>query len=617
MTPPFHGVHDNANFIVRGELWTLAEHLKAAGYATGAFVGGFPLDSRFGLNQGFDVYDDRFTGGDPAIQRGRERRAQAVLDAALGWIKGRRSPWFLWVHFFDPHEPYDPPEPFRSTYAGALYDGEVAYTDSVLGGLFRHLDESRLLPTTLVVLTGDHGESLGDHGEKTHGFLAYNSTLWIPLIIRAPGGEPRFIRQNAAHIDLFPTICDILGVPPPSGLQGRSLVPLLKGKDVEETPIFIESLSPSTNMGWAPLRGFIFRTEKFLDSPLPELFDLGRDFAETENRAGQTALTPYRDRFEGIVRALASPSSTGAGKAMDAAGQAKLRSLGYLANRQGAGPKAAGPENDVKVLLPLHNRAMDALDQVRVGRVKEGLDSLKEIISGGKPVSTAYLNLAVVYKTVGRPADAIAVLKMGLEALPDIYELFFQFVISLYETGRFEEAIRAFTSASYPQTTSDPVLWNYVGLAYFAMKDMAKARESYERSLVIDPKFAVPHSNLGSLWTYQFKATNDSSFYRKAVDAFSRANDLDPDYGPAYHGLGVAHFQARDYTKAVLSFQKALEVDPGLDEALYFLGVAYLMRGEKSPASEALLKYRNSPAYKLLTDAEKARLAAYLEKARK
>jgi arylsulfatase A-like enzyme len=546
VTPPFHGVHDNANFIVRGEMLTLAECLKAAGYATGAFVGGFPLDSRFGLNQGFDIYDDRFTEGGPGIQQGRERRARAVWDAARGWIKGRRSPWFLWLHFFDPHEPYDPPEPFRSRYAAAPYDGEVAYSDSVVGAVLEELEASRLLPGTLVVVTGDHGESLGEHGEKTHGFLAYNSTLWIPLIIRAPGGEPRMIRQNVAHVDLFPTVCDVLGIRLPAGLQGRSLVPLLNGKSLPEKPIFFESLSPAANLGWAPITGFIDRSDKFIETPIPELFDLERDFAETENRAGRTPLAAYRDTLRRIVQVLTSPSSAGAGRAMDAEAQAKLRSLGYLAGRQGPATKAAGPSLDVKILLPLHNRAMDALDLVRAGRAKAGMDALKEIVSGGSPVSTAYLNLAVACKTLDRPEDAIEVLKAGMAALPDIYELLFQFIISLHEAGRFGEAVKAFASSGFSQTASDPVLWNYVGLAYFGLKDLAKASECYEQSLAIDPKFAAPHSNLGTLWTFQFKAENDPALYRKAVDAFARAIALDPGYGPAFHGLGVAHFQARD-----------------------------------------------------------------------
>lgn len=618
-TPSFHGVHDNVNFTVPAGLPTLAEQLKAAGYATGAFVGGFPLDSRFGLGRGFDVYDDNFYQKDKdlGIEAGRERRAQAVLDGALNWLKGRTSPWFLWVHFYDPHAPYTPPEPYRTRYERNPYDGEVAYTDSVMGSLFRYLEDRKLLAGTLVVLTGDHGESLGEHGEKTHGFLAYNSVLRIPLIIRSPGEKPRLVSQNVSHVDIFPTVCDILGLRPPSDLQGISLAPFLRGSRGEDRPIPFESLSPAFNLGWAPVTGFIFKTEKFIDSPIPEVYDLDKDFDEGENRAAGKNLDEYRKQLAQILTRLSSEGNDKARQTMDQATRERLMSLGYLAGRPGARKAIFGADDDVKTLLPLQNRAMEALDLFDAGRAREGTDTLKEIITTGKRVSVAYLNLAAIYKRQGRWPDAISVLKMGLEKLPEVYDLYVQYISCLYEAGRSDEVVKTFTETTVPQTATDPVIWNYVGLAYWNTGNAAKARQCYERSMAIDKKFAIPHNNLGNLLTFQFKATNEAAIYKQAVESYERAIALDPSYAAAYHGLGVAHFQAKAYDKAVANLKTALELEIGLDETFYFLGVAYMMRGEKGPAYDAFMKYKKSPSFALLSDTEKARLESYIAKCKR
>ena len=617
-TPSYHGVHDNVNFTVPAGLPTLAEHLKAAGYATGAFVGGFPLDARFGLGRGFDVYDDDFHQKvkDPGIEAGRERRAQAVLDSALNWLKGRTSPWFLWIHFYDPHDPYTPPEPYRSRYERNPYDGEVAYADSVTGSLFRYLGERKLIDETLVVLTGDHGESLGEHGERTHGFLAYNSVLRIPLIIRIPGEKPRLVSQNVSHVDIFPTVCDILGLRPPAVLHGLSLAPLLRGSRGDDRPITFESLSPAFNLGWAPVTGFIFKTEKFIDSPIPEVYDLDRDSGENENRAAGRNLEEYRKRLAQLLARQSSEGNDKARQTMDQATREKLMSLGYLAGRPGARKAVFNADDDVKTLLPLQNRSMDALDLFNAGKAREGTDALKEIITAGKRISAAYLNLSTIYKRQGRWPEAISVLKMGLERLPDVYDLYVQYISCLYEAGRSDEVVKTFSGTTVPQTASDPVIWNYIGLAYWNTGDAAKARQCYERSMAIDGKFAVPYNNLGNLLTFQFKATNDAAVYKQAVEAYERAIVLDPSYAAAYHGLGVAHFQAKAYEKAVVSLKTALEFEIGLDETFYFLGVAYMMRGEKGPATDAFIKYKNSPSYARLSEAEKARLDGFIAKCR-
>jgi tetratricopeptide (TPR) repeat protein len=622
-TPPFHGVHDNTNFIVPPGVPTMAAHLKAAGYATGAFIGGFPLDSRFGLGRGFDLYDDdlRTAERDPGIEAGRERRAQAVLDRALDWLAGRTSSWFLWVHLYDPHDPYAPPEPFRSRHAKDPYDGEVAYADSVLGGLFGRLRDSRDVANTLVVLTGDHGESLGDHGERTHGFLAYEAALRIPLIIREPGIAPgrtgRRVAAPVSHADIFPTVCEAIGLRPPAGLQGASLRPLMSGDRPAARPIYFESLSPALNLGWGPITGFIRGSEKFIESPVPELYDLDKDSLENTNLAPGRDLASFRKELGRIAASLSAGAPDKARRTPDRATREILQSLGYLAGGTKASKPGLGPDADVKTLLPLQNKAMDALDLFNAGKVREATETLKEVIASEKAVSAAYLNLATIYKKQGRPADAAAVLKLGIEKMPDVYDLFVQYVAGLYEAGDSAGVIEIFESADVSQANSDPVIWNFAGLAYWSAGKAVRAKECFARSMELDPKFAVPHNSLGTVLAFEFKSNGSRETYNRAAGEFARAIELDPAYAAAYHGLGVVHFQAKAYDKAIASFKRALELGIELDETHYFLGISHFVRGELEAALASLTAFRDSPSFARLGPAEKVRLDGYIAECRK
>ncbi len=223
-TPLYHGVSENARSVVSEEFLTLAEFLKAKGYMTAGFIGAFPLDSRFGLNQGFDVYDESYPAKTGRAFVYPERPAEKVIESALAWLAGisANKQWFCWVHLWDPHAPYWPPEPYATRYKNDPYTGEVAYVDEQVGKLFEYLDKSHLKERTLIILTGDHGEALGEHGEMTHGYFAYNSTIWVPLIIAGPGIKPGRQDTYVAHVDLFPTVADYLGLPLPGHLQGVS-----------------------------------------------------------------------------------------------------------------------------------------------------------------------------------------------------------------------------------------------------------------------------------------------------------------------------------------------------------------------------------------------------------
>lgn len=614
--PLVHGVHDNANFVVSPEFPTLAGHLKAAGYATAAVVGAYPLDSRFGLTGGFDLYDDDY--GRQRFEQATyvERPAGAVVAAALDWLRGRDAPWFLWVHLFDPHAPYAPPEPFRSEYANDPYGGEVAFADHALGTLFDALERSGQAAGTLVVLTADHGESLGEHGEETHGFFAYNATLRVPLIIAAPGGATGRRTGLVSHVDIFPTACDLVGVKKPGFLQGTSLAPALKGKDPEPRALYFESLYPYYSRGWAPLTGFIAGNEKFIASPVPELYDLGLDPGETKNLAEGAEIGAYRRSLDELVRAESKPSAARAREAAaDRAARDKLRSLGYVSGAGAVRKTAFTPADDVKTLLPFHNTAVRAQALIKSGDAAAAETMLRGVLAERDDIDIAYTSLAALFKSQGRVGDALEVLKTGMERLPDNYEIFLTRVSVLTAAGRYAEVVRALESGAPARVDLDPEIWNELGIAYSRTGRPDEAEAAFDRALSLDPDHPAALSNKGTLYLSRALATGESGLLGKAAACFEQAVAVDPAYAPAYNGLGAARKRAGDPAGAVAAWEKALALDPASGNALYNLGVAYLEQGRTSEARELLLRYKSRFESSLPPD-ERARLDALLARCR-
>ena len=611
-TPLSHGVHDNSNFIVREEFTSLAEHLKTYGYSTAAFIGAYPLDSRFGISQGFDLYDDNYDVRDIKTDTGGERTAEIVVDRAVQWLKEQNSPWFLWVHCWDPHAPYDPPEPFKSKFADNPYDGEVSYVDHVMGKLFAYLETKSLWDRSLVIFTGDHGESLWEHDEETHGIFAYNSTIWIPLIIHTPGTKSRKVEQKVAHVDIFPTVCEALDIKRPDFLQGMSLMPALRGKKIRERPIYFESLYPFYSRGWAPLRGYIDTDEKFMESPIPELYNLKDDFGEKKNLAHDKKLNAYREELERIIRDFSLEESRQAKQKLDRRALERLRSLGYINDNPGTEGKTFGPEHDVKVMVPYHNKSVSATRLYHEGRISKAVNLLKEIITERKDIGIAYKNLSDIYDREGRANDALLVLKAGLEAVPSYYEIFYSYVTLLLSLGEYDEVIAVTHESRLFQKEIDPEIWNFVGLAYWNKGDLENAQRAYQKSIALDRKYPIPLNNLGTLHLYQYQKTNDPTEYTKALDCFSQAIELDPFYSDAHHGLGVAYVGGRKYDSAIACFKKALELRPDHALAMFYLGLAYKNSGDTVNACLYFRMLKAGPSYLLLSPDLKARLEGWI-----
>ncbi len=604
LTPVYHGVHDNARFRLSPEVLTLAEYLKNKGYSTGGFVGAFPLDSRFGLNQGFDVYDDRY--GTKARQEFFyiERPAEKVIDLTIDWIKQQPRPWFAFVHLWDPHQPYNPPEPFKTQFQADLYSGEVAYVDDQLGRLFAFLKQQNLLENIYIILTGDHGEALGEHGESTHGYFAYNSTLWVPLIIYGPGIKPGRIKEYVFHIDLFPTICDLIEGEKPSWLQGTSLVPLMKGKKPAPRRVYFEALYAYYNRGWAPIKGYFEGPQKFIDCPLPEFYDLKNDFEEKNNLVSTQPLEKYRRQLAELEKALSGAQEKTTRQVIDTDTMEKLRSLGYVAQPAKLTKKEFGPEDDLKTLLPLQEKFSKAMGGYHHGRVKEAITSLQEIIAERKNFDLAYSYLANIYKKEGRVKEAIKVLRAGLENNPQSYSIISTFGILLAEAGLYDDAI-SILQVGLNLWDYDPEMWNYLGMAYWGKGDYQKASEAYQQALSLDPDYPLVFNNLGSLHLSLFLRDKKRADINKAFDYFKKAIALDPELVSAYNGLGGAYKKVGQIKEAIFCWEKALELNPNYDFALYNLGIAYFELDDKKAALKYLEKYLAVKKNISLTEKEK------------
>jgi arylsulfatase A-like enzyme len=394
--PPYHRVRNNGVYYLDGENITLAEVLKKEGFRTAAFVGSFTLDSRFGLDQGFDVYDDTFRTEEILKNYRSERRAEDVFLSFSKWLEGNEGQhFFCWIHFYDAHLPYDPPSPFKEEFSGRPYDGEIAYVDHFIGKTLDKLREEQVHDNTLVVVAGDHGEALGERREVDHGLFLYNNTLRVPLIFWAdkylPAGE--VIHSHAGLIDIMPTVLDLLKIPVPKEVQGRSLYDTLRGKKQKDVPLYIETYFPRENYGWSHLLGLIQGEWKFIKAPRPELYNLAKDPHERLNvLQGEAKLARHMaSELEDLAKKLSSGRREGMRKISEEE-ERRLRSLGYFGTEAG-GEDTGGPLPDPKDKIEdyvLYFRGN--LHETR-GEFSQAAELYKEVLSRNPGVPNNYVNL--------------------------------------------------------------------------------------------------------------------------------------------------------------------------------------------------------------------------------
>ena len=572
-----HGVRENAGFVLDAKQTTIAELLHDRGFATGAFIGAAPLDARYGLNQGFDLYDDNYGKGDSTTDfKLAERPAGAVLQSAVAWWKsmaGRKR--FMWIHLYDPHAPYD-----------GGYLNEVSSVDRALSDILG----SRIDPAALVIVTGDHGEALGDHGELTHGLFAYESTLKIPLVIAGAGIAHRTEDAPARHIDIVPTILDAAGVAARS-LPGASLLRKTQSNDT-----YFESLSAALNRGWAPLTGIIHHDEKYIDLPIAELYDLPHDPKELRN------LRDERRRDVEEARHLLEPMNVApSSRTIDADAAAKLRSLGYITGNASM-KKQYTAADDPKNLVGLDAKMHEAIDAFERHQLDRALTLSRELVDARPDMTMGRETYAFMLEANDRVAEAIHQLELVLKSDPHSTNADDRVKLALLycENGEAKKAIDVLQPV---RDSSDPDVLNALGVALADEGDAAGAEGIFNRILTTDSNNAPALQNLGIV------ALRKDDL-RGAQSYLSRALDLNPRLPLALNTLGVVYARAGDFAHAVEYWNRAVDVDPRQYDALFNIGLVEGRSGHRAEARKALERFvATAPAARYAGDIASARKA--------
>lgn len=571
--PYEHGMRDNAGFRVKDGTETLATRLKPLGFATGAFVGGFPLTKRFGLTPGFDVYDDQISEMRSDVTFTLpERRADEVVTRAVDWIRRTPGKFFGWVHVFDTHHPYDAPGEFKTQYARP-YDGEVAWVDKALEPLLAQL--GTLSRRTTVIVTSDHGESLGEHGEETHGMFAYEATLRVPLIIATitPGGSKATtgmtIDTPARHIDIAPTVLDIISGPADQTWLGSSLRPVIAG-DRSDRPSYFESMTYNLVRGWAPLRGVLQAQTKYIDQPIPEIYDLTVDPGEKDNLAPRQpdvlqVLTNLLRTFN-----VGAPHRPGQVSAEEAA---KFGAIGYLS---GSAPErhVFTEKDDLKNLVTIDRDLHRASELFRTGKHADGVALLRSVIERRPDTADAYISLAYALWESGRWPEAIATLEAGLAGEAPERDIRIRLGIYLAESGTDpKRAIQILETL--PRSDAEGL--NALGLAYGSAQRFRDAITAFEGVLKLDPTSALANQNIATMLLKEALekpaagVAPSEAKIREAEQFARKAIDLDPQLAKAHTTLGVIQAQTNRKSEAIENWKKAVSLDPGEFDALYNL----------------------------------------------
>lgn len=529
--PPTHGVRDNGSDRMAESQRSIAEVLREDGYITAAFVGSFVLDQRFGLAQGFDTYDDRVWSDVSELESlEAERPAGQVARAFEQWLAQRSTnrPFFVWIHLYDPHAPYEPPEPYRSEYPDDPYAGEVAYTDQVIGEILEHLGSDGSRARTVVAVVGDHGEGLGEHGELTHSVLIYNSTLHVPMLLHAPSLLPhgRSVDSLARTIDLAPTLLDYLGLDTALG-EGASLRSWIEAGDGEteaepELTAYSESLFAEHNLGWSPLRGLESGGKRLIVAPSPELYDLVEDPRETKNLAA-TEPSHYqaiKGQLVEVLQRLEESSGLDSSGALDAESLAKLRSLGYLSGTTSDSRNRKGPLVDPKDRMEIWNR------------LQRGIS-----LFGHGDYRTAARVFAVI-------VEDDPLILMAHEFLGSCW-------LRLSEIDRAEKVY----GQALDRGLDSPELHRRLGQIHVQRGHLDLAGRELEIAVAMDPRSVEAQFELGQIRRRVGRSTQAIEHYRAALD-------LNPSYLWAWNGLAMTLSAGGEPQEALVAFRRVVEIDP-------------------------------------------------------
>ena len=549
--PAYHGVRDNGGYYLGDDQATLAKSLRARGYRTGGFVAAFVLDGRWGIGQGFDRYFDDFDLSKYRLDVGLDavqRPASEVISKAIEWLDQESSrPFFAWVHLYEPHAPYDPPEPVRvrfpPTMVGA-YDAEIATADAQIARLIEHLKAAKRLDGTVVVALGDHGESLGEHEEEQHGFFVYDSTTRIPLIMAGAGVAPRVVRDQVRIVDVMPTVLDLLGVEIPKAVQGQSLLPLARGARLNLVAVS-ETWYPRHHYGWSELTSIRDGRYHFIAAPRRELYDTQTDPLETRNIAEsnparadtqERALRDFIARTSSVSRAATAP------RPVDPDVEARLRALGYVGSSISPSVLEDRPRGDPKDKIALYNLMKRAgLDSVE-GRIDEGIAKVRQALASDPDIVEAYLMLGNMNTKAKRESEALAAYQKALALDPNNQSAAFSLALAYKTAGRHEAA-----------------------------------EAGFERVLALNPRDSKARYQLADIWMQRGEfARAEKALKQAAAEKVER---------PAFlTKLGECYIELRRYEDAERSLRDALGEKADEPMAHYDLGLVYEARSEPAAA---------------------------------
>src|SRR5216684_4172254 len=506
--PMLSGMHDFSVNKLSPLQPTLASVLKQAGYQTGAVIGAAVLDSRFGLNQGFDFYYDHFDFSrfDEANLDEMERPGNVVADVALDWLaKNSQKKFFLWMHLYDPHFPYHPPEPYSREYVTQPYDGEIAFADEQFGRLLRFLKEKGIYQNTVIVLCGDHGESLGEHGEKTHGFFIYNATMHVPLIIRLPESRlpekaARTVADPVSLVDLMPTVLGAVGLEIPSQVQGRSLLAELRAdrsdrdRSNRDRTLYGETFLPRLHFNWSELRGSENTKYHFIDAPRPELYDVATDPVEVHNllTAKKAVAEEMRAKLMGMIRDYSTGKELAEKTGLDPALMERLKALGYAGFSGGSDPTISS-------------------------RNQESIEKLKSVVKTEPNSVPAHYLQGLNFYHLKMFAEAVDELQKTVQLSPDYALAFFNLGMAQAHAGQMDAAIATLQRTLQLDATNFEAAYN-LGVAFIQKKQLEPAAAAFRQAVTINPEFARGHRALGETLIYLDKVDDAIAELRRAVE---------------------------------------------------------------------------------------------------
>ena len=626
--PMYHGVRDNGGYYLEPEQITLAEILKEQGYATGAFVAAFVLDSRWGLDQGFDRYFDDFdlSKFETISLDTVQRRGDEVLTEALAWLESvRQKRFFSWIHLYDPHTPYEPPEPYLSQYGGVRwgrYDGEVAYVDSLMGELMEWLEAKKLADSTIVVFLGDHGESLGEHREIAHGFFIYDVTVAVPFILKTPYRklQGRRVAARVRTIDLMPTLLDLMGLDVPEPVQGESLVELSSGATEDLGLVgYSESFFSRHHYGWSDLKSLSTGAFQFIAAPRPELYDLEADPFQQNNLASERPeeVRRFEQQLQEILdRYSAEGIDDKQPETLDAETQAQLAALGYLGGPSKVKIDPSAPLADPKDKIELYNlikqaggdssegRVDEAFEKIRrvlaedpdileahnilgnlhtkQGETKEAIEAYKEALARDPEYKPALSALAAAYEKTGRLDDAAAGYRRVLELDPRDNRTHFLLAGIHAKKEEFEPAIELLVKAVELGTERAPA-HNLMAECYMGLEKFAEAEVEIKRAIEMKEDLPTAHYNLALV-------LEERGDLQGAIDAYERELEIAPESFRSHFNLAKLYDQAGRPGKQMEHFQKSIEVNEDFAVGYLYLAKMHLDSGNLEQAMSLVRK---------------------------